>query len=87
MNIAISQGDEKAPHPIRLEVPDGQGGWKVARKNIGFPAAKSKTMLIDLNNIFEPGTERKIRLVTSMEIYWNQIRWAIEAKDALLEKK
>lgn len=87
VNIAISQGDEKAPHPIRLEVPDGQGGWKVARKNIGFPAGKSKTMLIDLNNIFEPGTERKIRLVTSMEIYWNQIRWAIEVKDALLEKK
>jgi hypothetical protein len=87
VNIAISQGDQKNPEPISLEVPDGKGGWKVARENIGFPSGKSKTMMIDLNGIFESGTPRRLRLVTSMEIYWNQIRWAVEETEASVEKK
>lgn len=87
INIAISQGSQDAPHPIRLEVPDGKGGWKVAKKNVGFPAGKSKTMLIDVTDIFEPGTGHRVRLVTNMEIYWNQIQWAVEQPDAKLEKK
>lgn len=87
VNIAISQGSQEAPYPIRLEVPDGNGGWKVARENIGFPAGKSKTMVIDLNGIFEPGTDHKVRLTTNMEIYWNQIRWGVELKDRDIKKK
>ncbi len=87
VNIALSQGDQKNPEPISLQVPDGKGGWKIARENIGFPAGKSKTMMIDLDGIFEPGAPRKVRLVTSMEIYWNQIRWAVEDTESTIEKK
>lgn len=87
INIAISQGNRKGPYPIRLEVPDGEGGWKVAKEKIGFPAGKSKTMLIDLTGIFEQGTERKVRLVTNMEIYWNQILLGIEQPDKNLQRE
>lgn len=87
INIAISQGDTKAPHPVRLEVPDGEGGWKVVRKNIGFPAGKSKTMVIDITDIFEPGTEHRLRLVTNMEIYWNQFQWGLVQPDANVAKR
>ena len=87
VNIAISQGSGKAPQPLRLEVPDGNGKWKIVRQNIGFPAGKSKTMVIDLDGIFEPGTERKVRLATSMEIYWNQIQWGRSVPDMNLEKQ
>ena len=86
VNISISQGSKKGPYPIRLEVPDGDGGWKVAKENIGFPAGKSKTMLIDLSDVFEPGTKRKVRLVTNMEIYWNQIQWGIQHSADELKK-
>lgn len=86
INIAISQGNGTAPYPLRLEVPDANGGWKVAKENIGFPAGKSKTMVIDLDGVFEPGTERKIRLATNMEIYWNQIRLGKAAPDMNIEK-
>jgi len=74
INIAISQGNHAAPHGIRVEVPDGNGGWKVVKKNIGFPEGKNKTILINLDGIFTPGTPRRIRLYTNMEIYWDQFQ-------------
>ena len=76
INIAMSQGTHTPPQPLSLEVPDGHGGWKVARPNLGFPAGRNKTCLIDLTNVFVPGTPRKVRLRTSLEIYWDEIRWA-----------
>ena len=87
VNIAISQGSQEAPHPLSLQVPDGEGGWKIAKENIGFPAGKSKTMVIDLEGVFEPGTERKVRLATNMEIYWNRMIWGIEEDSSLADKK
>ncbi|NGP76621.1 hypothetical protein G3570_08250 [Balneolaceae bacterium YR4-1] len=87
VNIAISQGSQQAPSPLSLHVPDGQGGWKVAKENIGFPAGKSKTMVIDLEGIFEEGTERRVRLVTNMEIYWNRVLWGVEADSSEIIRK
>lgn len=81
VNIAISQSERTPPHGIRVEVPDGEGGWKVARENIGFPAGKNKTVLVNLEGIFEPRTERKVRLYTNMEIYWDQMRHGLQASD------
>lgn len=85
INIAISQGDYDPPHGIRVEVPDGQGGWKVLHQNIGFPAGKNKMVLVDLEDAFDPGAERKVRLYTNMEIYWDQIRVGIQNDDIELK--
>ena len=38
INVALSQGKHEGPRPLVLEVPDGQGGWKVGRPALGFPA-------------------------------------------------
>jgi tetratricopeptide (TPR) repeat protein len=81
INLAISQGDHARPHGLRLEVPDGSGGWAVAATDLGFPAGKSKTILIDLKNVFRPGTPRRLRLGTNMEIYWDRIAWAAGRPD------
>jgi hypothetical protein len=40
INVAISQGQEVHPQPLSMEVPDGKGGWVVARPNLGFPAGR-----------------------------------------------
>lgn len=85
INIAISQGDHTPPHGIRVEVPNGEGGWKVAHENIGFPAGKNKMILVDLEDAFEPDTERKVRLYTNMEVYWDQIRVGVQNDDIELE--
>ncbi|HSO76530.1 MAG TPA: FG-GAP-like repeat-containing protein [Blastocatellia bacterium] len=76
INIAISQGSHPPPQGLSLEVPDGKGGWEVARSGLGFPSGKNKTILITLEGVFRPGTPRRLRLRTNLEVYWDSIEWA-----------
>jgi Tfp pilus assembly protein PilF len=85
INVAISQGRHTPPQSLRLEVPDGKGGWAVAKSNLGFPAGKTKTILLDLQGIWQPGTPRRVRLRTNMEIYWDALAWAPALPDAELK--
>jgi hypothetical protein len=82
INVAISQGQQEQAKPLSLEVPDGLGGWQVARPNLGFPAGRKKICLFDLTNIFRPGTPRRLRLRTNLEVYWDAIEWAAELPDS-----
>ncbi|MGH7475848.1 MAG: CRTAC1 family protein, partial [Longimicrobiales bacterium] len=82
INLAIGQGEHATPRGIQLEVPDGRGGWTVVERDLGFPAGKTKTMLIDLTGVFTEGAERRLRLRTNMEIYWDRIAWAAGRPDA-----
>jgi Tfp pilus assembly protein PilF len=76
INVAVSQGQHEAPRALSLEVPDGHGGWVVARANLGFPAGRKKICLLDLTNVFREGTPHRVRLRTNLEIYWDSIEWA-----------
>jgi hypothetical protein len=67
---------------MSIEVPDGRGGWVTAQSNLGFPAGRKKTVVFNLTNIFRPGTPRKVRLRTNLEIYWDCIEWAEGKPDA-----
>jgi hypothetical protein len=84
INVAISQanrsGQEQAK-PLSLEVPDGRGGWEVARPNLGFPAGRNKICLIDLSKVFKSEV-RKLRLRTNLEIYWDLLEWSVEQPGA-----
>jgi hypothetical protein len=82
INVAISQGQQEQAKALSLEVPDGHGGWEVARPNLGFPAGRKKICLFDLSNVFKPGTPRKLRLRTNLEVYWDLLEWAVPAADA-----
>jgi Tfp pilus assembly protein PilF len=76
VNVAISQGHHEPEHALSLEVPNGRGGWVAARPNLGFPAGRNKTCVIDITNIFLPGTAHTVRLRTNLEVYWDSIEWA-----------
>lgn len=76
LNVAITQGNRWRAHGMSVEVPDGHGGWVTAQANLGFPAGRKKTVLFNLTNIFRPGTDRRVRLRTNLEIYWDCIEWA-----------
>jgi Tfp pilus assembly protein PilF len=82
INVAISQGQQERAKPLSLEVPDGRGGWEVARPNLGFPAGRKKICLFDLSSVFKPGTPRKLRLRTNLEVYWDLLEWAVPAAAA-----
>ena len=85
VNVAITQGKRWRAHGLSLEVPDGHGGWVTAQDNLGFPAGRKKTILFNLTDVFRPGTPRRVRLRTNLEIYWDAIQWARGAPDALLK--
>lgn len=87
INVAISQTGMSPPHGISVQVPDGSGGWKTVRDDIGFPAGKTKTVMIDLSDL-TPGTvPDKVRLSTNMEIYWDQIAWAVGRPDTEIQTR
>jgi hypothetical protein len=85
INVAISQGQEVRAQPLSMEVPDGQGGWLVVQPNLGFPAGRKKICLFDLTSVFRPGTPRRLRLRTNLEIFWDSIEWARGLSDTQLK--
>ena len=85
INVAISQGHHQPARGLSLEVPDGRGGWTTAKANLGFPAGRKKICLFDLSNVFRPGTPRRVRLRTNLEIYWDAFEWAQGLPDTALK--
>jgi Tfp pilus assembly protein PilF len=85
INVAVSQGGHAPPKGLSLEVADGRGGWAVAKPDLGFPAGKNKTILVDLSGVFKPDAPRRLRLRTNMEIYWDAIEWAAGADEKQLK--
>ena len=81
VNIAIGQNSIAPPDGLSIEVPDEHGTWTPARKGLGFPAGKMKTLVLDLTGIFKPGAPRRLRLRTNLEIYWDKLAWAAAAPD------
>lgn len=77
INVALGQGAGPKPQALSLETLDGQGGWTVVEPFLGFPAGKGKTMLIDLAKLADAARDDdgrvRLRLRTSMEIYWDRL--------------
>jgi hypothetical protein len=54
-----------------LEVIGAEGEWTTAIDDFGFPAGKKKTVITDLTGKF-PTPDHRVRIRTSMQIYWDQ---------------
>jgi len=55
---------------VEAELPDGT--WVTIPGEAGFPAGLERTIVVDLTGKLPAGT-RKIRLVSNLEIYWDQV--------------
>jgi Flp pilus assembly protein TadD len=75
INVAISQSNELSIKHPSLEVINTKGEWQEVISSIGFPAGKNKTVIVDLSDKFL-SEERKVRIRTNMEIYWDYIFFA-----------
>jgi Tfp pilus assembly protein PilF len=82
INVAIGQAGIQ-PHGLSLEAQDASGRWNVVAPDLGFPAGKSKTILIDLGQVTHAGIAhaRRVRLRTNLEIYWDSLSVGDEATD------
>ncbi len=81
INVAIAQGSLASPRGLALDVLEASGTWRTVYPDLGFPAGKQKTILIDISDVAH-STER-LRLRTNLEIYWDWIGYA-EAADTTL---
>jgi hypothetical protein len=71
-NVAAHQASLPM-HPPALEVQDASGRWVTAIEQIGIPVGRPQTVLVDLTGAWK-GPSRRVRLVGSMRVLWNQIR-------------
>jgi hypothetical protein len=84
INLALGQGSQPPPRGLRAEVPDGRGGWRVVHADLGMPAGKTKTVLIDLAGAFGGDAPARVRLSTNLEIYWDHIAWTVARPETAL---
>ncbi len=70
-NVAAHQAGLTQFPPL-LEIKDEHGNWRVAAVDVGFPVGRPQTIVVDLTEHLRSG-EHELRLVTNMEIYWDEI--------------
>lgn len=70
-NLAASQSGKSLRLPA-LQVKDKRGHWKTVIENVGIPVGRPQTVVVDLTGKFL-STNREVRIVTNMRIYWDQI--------------
>ncbi len=87
INVAIGQGGHVQPRGLSLEALDAGGRWVLVAPELGFPAGKNKTILIDLGRVARAGVAgaRRLRLRTNLEIYWDLLAYAAGVTDARLQ--
>jgi hypothetical protein len=77
INVAIGQAGIQ-PKGLSLEALDETGRWIVITPDLGFPAGKNKTILVDLSQVARARVThpRRLRLRTNLEIYWDSLAMA-----------
>jgi hypothetical protein len=67
-----------------LEVKDAAGEWRTVIDDMGIPAGKPKTIVVDLTGKFLSAS-REVRITTSLCVYWDEIFLATEVAGPVLE--
>lgn len=67
-----SQQGEPGLMPPALQVQDASGEWQTVISDMGMPAGKPKTIVVDVSGKFLSDS-RRIRIVTNLCIYWDEI--------------
>ena len=81
VNVALSQGNNPVPTGLSIETPDVNGNWSTRKKDLGFPEGKVKTIVLRMDDVFQPGAPRRLRLRTNLEVFWDALQWAVGLPD------
>jgi hypothetical protein len=80
-NVAAHQMGLAAVPP-RLEVERADGRWVTAVEQVGMPVGRPQTVVVDLGG--KLGPSRRVRVVTTLRVYWDQAAVAAPAPDVAL---
>jgi hypothetical protein len=78
LNLAVAQRDDLSTSAPRLEV-EVDGAWKTLIEEMGFPAGKTKTMIVDTPAL--PAGARRLRIVATQWLSFDRIAWSQEFSD------
>lgn len=80
LSVQHSQNSDQAkPRPPALHAVDSNGQWREVRPFMGFPGGKTKTIAVDLTDVFAPeSTDHRLRIVTNMEFYWDAAFFTVD---------
>jgi hypothetical protein len=65
-----------------LQMQDAAGEWTTVNADMGMPAGKPKTIAVELAF---PGPSRKLRMVTNLCVYWDEIFLSEGASEAKVQ--
>ena len=90
INIALSQNKQlSSPSPPSISVPrqiNGTVQWEEVIAYMGFPGGKTKTIVVDLPVEKLNREDGRIRINSSMELYWDSIFLAIDADQTEIQQ-
>ena len=78
LNLAVAQRQDLPYLPPRLEV-ETAAGWRPLLPSMGFPAGKTKTMVVDTPPL--PAGARRLRIVSSLWLSWDRVAWTTAPAD------
>ncbi|MGH7805517.1 MAG: FG-GAP-like repeat-containing protein, partial [Candidatus Binatia bacterium] len=78
LNLAVDQRRDLDLRPPRLEV-EVEGEWRTLMTELGHPAGKTKTMIVDTPPL--PPGSRRLRIVSSLWLAWDRIAWSAAPDD------
>jgi tetratricopeptide (TPR) repeat protein len=77
--LRASQESEAGLVMPYLQVQDPRGVWKTVNPDMGMPAGKPKTIVVPIEFL---SASRKVRIVTNLCVYWDEIFLSEGASDA-----
>jgi tetratricopeptide (TPR) repeat protein len=69
--------------PPRLDAEQADGTWRTVVEDVGIPVGRPQTIVVDLAG--KLGPSRRVRVVTTMRVYWDEAAVGVPAADVRLE--
>ncbi len=73
INMALTQTKKFQIHPPSLQVINKRGEWETVISNLGYPLGKDKMVIASLSGKFLTANDRRVKISTNMQIYWDHI--------------
>lgn len=73
INTELSQTKKYQIKPPSLQVINKEGKWQTVIENISYPMGRDKMVIANLSGKFLTKNDRRIKISTNMQIYWDHI--------------